>query len=331
MCLMCLVGTLTTACADTPEQQAEAALLAKGLSRRGATWELADEALLRRRLSQLERMQTELFASHRTLPALIQENQTHWGQLGRQVESLEKKLKSLSTNHADRPKLERQLAQLQRTVAPPNELSRLPALRTLAKQQLARELDILVKTLWCRAALSQLREQQPQLARDPEVKRHLSQLGGALSTLEAYRDSSDLLTKCEDLVLVPHSTIYQEGGHWRLGVIVNDTVPLTVSWMPRSNDILLASGVAATCKARIDESRRQRQLEVEKDRVVTATPIVLTTLRFGSQAVENVPAWRLPPEAADLGSRLGERAVDQWKVSLHPERLQAEVRRSVLR
>lgn len=310
--------------AQTPQSpaQAEQILRRLGLAESNGQWRFQEEPLLRRRLQQLDELRVEFLSMHRLLTKIRTENEARWLSIQRQVEALQKRISAQPTESKERRKLEGKVKKLKQTAMPPDKLGCSPAVRPRLKKLLALELDGLRYLHWSRRTLAMVRERYPVLQANAMVEKCLRLLGGTLGSADPFRDADDILNGLRPFLDKPQVAAYEQAGRTRLGLVINETYPITASHQAGGRMLLLAADAAQTVQARPDRNRQPLRVTLQK-RVFTATPVVVSMLRLGSKTAEDVEAWRLPAEAADLGSVVGELAVKHWRIELQPRTMRA--------
>lgn len=174
-----------------------------------------------------------------------------------------------------------------------------------------------------------------ELAADEAVNAALAALGRGhrLGPLVDYQPeiarragALELAALGEAIPLIPR------GSEWQIcGLLADETAVTFVLDQGNSFSMITATDLERA-GIEIPETSPRVELsmhlpEEEETRVLAVREIQLPPVRFGGCVAPGGPAYVLPPEGEDLGSRFAVSALSEYEVTLEPESLQAVLRR----
>jgi hypothetical protein len=176
---------------------------------------------------------------------------------------------------------------------------------------------------WIRDLVPELQRQYSALQQEREVTEALARLGPThrLGPIGGYVDELPRLNVFEPLVLTDWTPIYREAGHLRLGAILDGHLPVTFTWHAGSEPMLITANMAQALGLEALVGGAPRRLAVAPGREYELRPVRLRSLETGGCRVAGPFALVLPPEAEDLGARVGPAAFPGWQLSLQAEQL----------
>jgi hypothetical protein len=105
-------------------------------------------------------------------------------------------------------------------------------------------------------------------------------------------------------------------------MIVNERAPVTFTWLSSNEPLVLTDAVAEAAGLERNSADADRVvIRVEPNRTLSASPATVATIRLGQHILHDVDALVLPPEAEDLGARIGVDAWSGYNVTLQLDRL----------
>jgi hypothetical protein len=234
---------------------------------------------------------------------------------------LEQSLARLTTSGPERKVLELQMARLAAASIEPARLGGSGDVRKRIVQLGSERCELLADAAWIRQTVPQLRSDYGRLAANLELAAALKQSSKQrLGPQRGYRGDLDRLGEFEALAATRWVPIFQQSGQTRVTALVDDRRTVTFTWSEASDQPVVIT--ASTAEAMGLEGAAAREtILAAPGRTVQARPIALRYLRLGRCVVQNVPAYVLPPEAEDVGNRLGRTALIEHRVRMEPERL----------
>jgi hypothetical protein len=287
----------------------------------GGLWIVASEVDLQRQLANLSDGEDEVKQHENQLLSRIKRNNTDWAALS----EARKRLKS-AKNDAQKRSLKKQIKQLAETCVKPQELAAEPDVHRLLIYFVTERNRLLLAVLAARRDFELMTRQYERLAKNEEVQKALRGLkqDARLGPAESYVDAMRQLDDVEGLVTGDWQPLFQQSGRWRINGIVAERAATTFTWDPQVDRVLL-SGTAARLAGLPSGQGTETEVRVDR-RKLTARRIVLPSLRLGSCVLRKVDALVLPPEAEDLGSRIGPAAFGKRKVEIVPQQLSLVIR-----
>ena len=334
---------LFTAAAAWSAQQA---LHSRRLEQVGNTWLLPDETDLHSRLTELERLEKPLADARQTVDQLIEQNQKNFAALAEAqlaAQSLQTALATARPGSVQWNQLSNQLAlrnkainQLQQQCIGRDKLGATPPLKPSLIELVDARNEVLIRVLPMPGLLDELTNRYDVLGGDRAVKSALSLLGppAALGPSRKLLDRWKVVERLLAQVLTNTLPLYREGHFYRVTAIVNERQPLTFSFLDTTHQppstgntstdnaepIIVPQNLAEAAGLTVEKNAPRATLRAG-DRNISLTETKIPQLRFGRTVLRDVKAYILPPEAADIGPRLGLGALAKYYVKLDPDRL----------
>jgi hypothetical protein len=326
-----LILSPATVRADEPAEL----LRARGLEPLRRAWLCRAEIRLRDQLDAVERLERPFFQARerfQTLLARYDRYQARIKQLQELRERNRVRLKQVSVlNPAQRKQLESEgrqisesLSQAETTVR--EEFDKADETSPLSKAAI--ELSdsraaLAIALLAVRRAYGETRARYEQLQQDPAVRAALEALGtdAALGPLENYR--AELPRRLDRLIAAAFTDalpIYRRSKQYRVSLIVNERTPFTFSYVEEEAPTVIPASLVQLAELKFDETAQWKNLRFG-ERIIAGREIIIPQLRLGRFVLEDVRGWALPPEAEDLGARVGKQTLESLHPRLDDERL----------
>jgi hypothetical protein len=257
------------------------------------------------------------------LESAVQANAKAWQESRPVVAALEQSLARLATGDPERLLIERQIAGLAAAATEPVRLGGKGEVRKRIVELSQERCELLADASWIRQAAAQLKSDYGRLAANSEINAALKQSKRQrLGPQRGYQGDLDRLSDYEALAATRWVPIYQQSGHTRVTALVDDRSAVTFTWSDASDQpVVLTASAAEAIGLAPSPAGEGETILAAPGRTVAARPITLRYLRLGRCVVRNVPAYVLPPEAEDVGNRLGRTALVEHRVRMEPERL----------
>lgn len=287
-------------------------------------WVLPDELELRQKLAELPRRRERIVALEKILDDAVQQNLQSWQQSRAAIATLQQAASRLATSDPQRAVLQQQIDDLNAAAIEPRRLGGRDDVRARIVELTSERAQVLIDGAWIRAALPALADRYAKLAADADASRMIREAGQdhRLGPQRSYR--RDLLRLADDqrLAATAWVPIFQQSGQTRVSVLVDDRAVTTLTWSDASDQPLVLSASAAEAAAiAVPADAPREEIVAAPGRKLIAQKITLGYLRLGHCVLQGVPAYVLPPEAEDLGSRIGPAALVGHRVRMEPERL----------
>ncbi len=333
-CAFVAVAALGQIAAGADASSAADVLQAHGLEHAGSAWCLPAEVELRQRVSSLDKLQQRLIAAQQAVDQLIAQNELLKRQM-LQFEQLEKQSRAQAAgfppNTPQRAQLDAQAkesvaaaAQRRRQYVRPPQLGLSPPLRPALADLIVVRTELMVRLLPMRATLDRLGERYDALRRDNGVMAALASVGPeeSLGRLKNLRDNWRIVDKLQSMVFNDSLPVAREGSFYCITAIANERQPLTFSYFAnKDQQMLIPQNLAEAAGIVIDAHTPKSKVLVARGRTTMAWRVKLPQLRFGRHVLHGVDAFVLPPEAADIGARIGSQSFAGYRVQLDAERL----------
>jgi hypothetical protein len=333
LAMAAIVGAAQSAAADDP-----AAVLHRfGLEKKGRTWCLAEEVELQRRLAELEPLERRFHELRQQVEQIVQQHQRAAAQLAQAEAARQRTRQLLASAAAGSPQrkpledeLKRQSAlvdRLKRTYVPLEKQAEMPLVRSTLVEWIAVRNEIALTILECRNVPARLPGLYHQLRNHPEVMEALASLGSQerLGPAKTYQAERRLMDRLEQQVLGDVLPVYVESGHYRLPAILNEQTPATFSYLDSSEPAIIPATLAEAAGITVDPSAEPLSYRVDQRRTVAVRPATIPRLRLGGHVLRNVEAYVLPPDAEDLGARIGHLALGEYRITIEPQRLECKI------
>jgi predicted nucleic acid-binding Zn-ribbon protein len=303
------------------------------LTRVGHVWCIPDELALRDKLSELDRLIKRFHDARQVVEKLLEQNQAAAVELP-QVVKLEKSIRDqLTAAKAGTPqfkKLESDLQnaafaldQLHHIYSPPERLGSAPPLKPALVELATARAELTIKYVALQNTPSDFSERYDHLRQDATIAAALAELKeDQLGPSKQIQDKRKAIERIEPEILNDALPLYREGTTYRLTAIVDDHVPLTFGIGGAGDPTIIPQNIAEAVGVAATETSPRLKLRVAPNRDELVQEVKIAKLRFGRNVVTGVTAYILPPEAADLGARIGAKALPGYRVKINAERLQ---------
>lgn len=303
----------------------EAVLAQQGLVRLGQRlWVLPREIELREKLAELPRRRERIVAAEKELDAATAGNLRLWQESQPAVAALEQSLARLASADPQRTIVERQIAAVKSLASDPALLGGKPDVRARLVELSGERCELLAAVAWIRQTPPRLTSEYARLAAEPEVQAALQRdsTKQRLGPQRTYRADLERLKEFEDLAATRWVPIFQQSGQTRLTALVGDRAPVTFTWSEASDQpVVLTASAAEATGLKVPSDASREKITAAPRRSVVARKITIDRLRLGACVLSDVPVYVLPPEAEDVGNRLGRLALIDHRVRLAPQQL----------
>jgi len=304
-------------------QQALERLGQAGLTRlgQGTVWINANELRLRRLLDALPANRDRILALQSQLEQQAAGNSQRWAALLAARRELRNEGGRLPAT--ERRRIEGLVDSLLKQAVAPEQLGARPEIRAQVIQLINLRHETLLAVRWTRDLVPELPRPYSALEQEHEVAEALARLGPThrLGPIGGYADQLPRLNVFERLVLTDWTPVYREAGQLRLGAILDGRLPVTFTWHEGSEPMLITANMAQALGLDALVGGAPRKLAVAPGREYELRPVRLRSLETGSCRVAGPFALVLPPEAEDLGARVGPAAFLGWVLNLQAEQL----------
>jgi hypothetical protein len=323
-CWLAVVPCAAITICGQEQREADAWAEKYGLVRLGERWwVLPAEMELREKLAELPRRRERIVTAEKELESTIAGNLRTWQESRPAIAALEQTLAKLATGDPQRLPIERQMAGLAAAAVDPVKLGGRPDVRRRLAELAAERCELLAAAAWIRDTVPGLKTMYAKLATQPEVAAAL-QRGEKqrLGPQRGYRADLTRLVEFEPLAATRWVPIFQQSGQPRLTALVNDRTPVTFTWSDETDQpVVLTASAAEAAGLSVPADAPREEIPVGSKRTVVARQVTLDDVRLGRCVLRGVPAYVLPPEAEDVGNRLGRRALLEHRVRLEPTKL----------
>jgi hypothetical protein len=297
----------------------------KGLTRLGESWwVLPLELELRGKLAELPKRRERLVTTEKDLEGLIERNRRAWDDSRPAVAALKQSLARMQSADPQRELIDRQIAALEAGARDPRHLGRRSDARSLVIAFAGERCAILATIAWIRDTVPLLHDRYLELRGDSELNEILQNLGGdhKLGPRRSYRADLERLQQLEKLAATAWVPTYQQSGATRFTALINEFAATTFSWSTDSQQpLLLTASTAEAIGIRPAADATRETISIGPDREILATRVTLGYLRLGKWVLRGERAYVLPPEAEDVGNRLGSASLGGRRVRFEAERL----------
>jgi hypothetical protein len=296
---------------------AEQVLERHGLARLGTEiWIPAAEQQLRAHLAGVDGLKDRVQTLSKQLSDRIEQNAATW----RLLEQTQSRLKDAKTD-AQKRALRQARDMYAAQCVKPQELGGQLDVQAMLIELTNQRDELLLALQSIRRLGEQMKAQYAVLADSPRVKAALAELGDArLGPAKDYEADLRRLPDYDRLVLTDAVPLFMQGSAARVSGIVEDRAALVFTWSPAESRVVITTNMAELAQLEVSQGKPARLRVAGRD--VMATQIEISTLRFGRHVLRNVQACVLPPEAEDLGARLGPKVFAPLVAAPQAERLQ---------
>ncbi|MCI0357796.1 MAG: retroviral-like aspartic protease family protein [Planctomycetaceae bacterium] len=296
-----------------------------GLAKLGDNlWVLPQEIELRGKLNELPKRRERLIAVEKDLDGVVQTNQQAWNESRPAAAVLKQSLARLSSADPQRELLERQLKALEASALEPRKLGSRGDVRLLVIDLASQRCELLAAIAWIRQAVPAIVDQYMTLSSDPDLAEALRRAGEGqrLGPQRTYKADLQQLGKYEKLAATPWVPTFQQGGHTRFTVLLDERAPATFTWTgDDEGPVVLTASTAQAIGLVLPDDAVREAVQAAPNRELAAARITIGYLRLGRCVLRGVRAYVLPPEGEDVGNRLGRSALAGHRVRLEPQRL----------
>jgi hypothetical protein len=286
-------------------------------------WVLPAEVELREKLAELPRRRERIVTAEKEIESTIAGNLRTWQETRPVIAALQQSLTQLATSNPQRPAIERQIRALEAAALDPVKLGGRNDVRKRLVELSTERSEMLAATASIRAAVPALKTRYAELAALPEVAAALKRQGQErLGPQRGYRGDLARLAEYESLAATRWVPIFQQSGQTRVTALVNERAPVTFTWSDDSDvRVVLTASAAEGAGLNVPADAPRETIPVGARRTVVARQVTLDDLRLGQCVLHGVPAYVLPPEAEDVGNRLGRMALADHRVRMDPAKL----------
>jgi hypothetical protein len=289
----------------------------------GNVWLTDTERRAREHLAGLDDVKREILDLQKSLNERIHQNQVVWDTSRQQIATLKAALPATKKD-SEKRQIERQIKELETKGIEPNRLAAEPDVRTALIRFTNARHRLALAVIAIRRLVPQMDDEYRQLAQSPDVQRALRALGeqhrlGPVGN--GYRLEIRKLDEYERLVFTSWLPLYQESGRLRVGAIVNETTPITVTWQTSHDPTVLTVSMAEAAGIADVSSGEAVPITLAQGRQFIARRVAVPSIRLGSLVLQNVPALILPPDGEDLGAQLGLEALGDHYARVELEKL----------
>jgi hypothetical protein len=294
----------------------------------GNVWINDTERRLREGLTRLDGLRAEIVARQTRLDERIEQNRLAWDSISRQIESLQRTLATLTSDDKKRRPVEQQIAELRRQAIAPDQFGAVPEIRrqVIDLTNLRQTMTLTVLEIESHAA--RLEESYAHLREDARVVATLRKLGDIdrLGPLDRdYPRAIRALRNEQQRAIGASVPIYVQSGRVRVGAIVNESQPVTVTWLDSQEPTILPRGVVQAAGLETEIAAETLQIQVGRQRGVRVQRLTIPALRIGEAVIRDVPAFVLSPEHEDLGAQISAAAFAGFAVKIEPARLRLSI------
>lgn len=270
----------------------------------GAFWITGRERRLRESITKLQRLRTQVVVGNKELADLVAQNAERWKSDRPLFEQLRSRLAQLNTDDPERATVTQQLQRLRLNSAPPADLIMLPRARRLTLDLVRRRDRLATAVENLRRQTATLVSEYEGLAKEERVRALLLQTSGKLGPVADYARG---LASLEKPVRTDYVPMFEQSGQLRFTGIVNGRAPLTFTWASSHDSVLVPRRLVEATGIDLAGATLDRRT-VAKGRQVNVWRTKLKSLRFGAVVLKDVVVEVLPPEAEDVGARIGYKA-----------------------
>ena len=290
----------------------------------GDVWLLPDERQLQEFLREFEPAHRSILGLQKKLSQTALQNRLAWEANRQQIDTLRQQLAHTESDDPKRQQIERQIRRLELQSVEPSELAGVPQVRAML-------IELINLRLRMRLWLSTVRQLHQQIMSDYQRLAADSAVAGALEALgenhrlgplhRGYRTQLQRLERYDQLLDTDSVPLYRQSDQMRFGGIIAERIPATFTWQDSAEPTLIPATLLEAAGVAVPVDAETVELPLERHPGVKARPVVLPSVRFGGVLLHDVPALALPPEAEDIGARIGAHAFYGYTVELQPERL----------
>lgn len=296
----------------------------------GNVWIVEAERRVREHLAGVGMQRVAIVGLQNRLDERIEQNRQQWQAGLVQLESLRRAREAAKNDEAKRKPLDRQIAELQRRLIPPDSLGGTADVQTLAIELTNQRLALGVALLELRRLVPGISAEYLPLARNPRVAEALKAIGPMqrLGPMDAdYVRAARALREEERLAFDTAAPIYLQGDKVRVGGILNERLPVAFTWLASQEPTLLPQSMLQAAGIDVPPDAPALRITVGEQRDVAVRRIVVPALRLAGATVRDLEVYALHPDHEDLGAQIGAAAFEGQQVSLDRVRLRLTIRK----
>ncbi len=333
-----LVAPASKDCRADEKRSLEQVLQDHGLTKVGKLWILPEERQLRERLTTLERAEKRHRDARATVDQLLDANEATLARLTKLEETVKKTRELDSAAKAGSPQRkqldaelkneESALEQLHKQYVPPDKLGMSAPLKPALVDVVNANTEVTLKLLSYRDTPSDLPERYQQIAKAPDIAAASSgseealQLGPQKGLCDRWRFIVDSFS---NNLLGNTLPVYRDGHAFRFTAIIDDRRPLTFTLDNADGPMLIPQDLAEAAGLSIGSNAPQTTYRIAEGREVKVRKIQVAQVRLAGHVSKNVQAYILPPEAADIGAKIGPNSLHGVNVHLNAAKFQLTI------
>ena len=319
--------------AEDGEPSAESILHAHGLKKVGKLWILPEEQNLRDHLATLKRFDDRYRDANSYVEQLLDANEAILAHVTKLDEIVKKTREAAAAAKAGTPQKkqldtelkneETTVEQLRKPYIPPEKLGNAPPLKPALVDRVNARTEATLKFLAYRDTPDDLPQRYDQVRADPSIAAAIAALSppGQLGPLKGLHDKWRFtVDKLDSSLLSDTLPVYRDGHVFRFTAIINDRRPLTFTFDNTGEPTVIPQNQAETAGLTIDPQARKVNYHISEGRDVAARVVKIPQIRLGRNVLNNVEAYILPPEAADVGARVGPNSLPGYRVTINAAR-----------
>ncbi len=320
---------------DDGEPSADSILRMRGLNKQGNVWVLPEEQELRQRFEALKRFEERHRAAAGYVDRLLEANRNLFLQITKLDETLKRTrelVKNAQAGTTQKKQLESEqkneealLEQLRKQFIPTDKLGQSSPLKPALVDLVNSRTEATIKFLAYRETPADLPARYERLKQEPTISAALpalpatDRLGPAKGLCDGWRA---LVERLDAALLNDALPVYRDGNAFRFTAIVNDKRPLTFTFGNQGEPTVIPQNLAETAGLIPSVDAKKVPCHVGEGRDVTAVAMRVPQLRFGRNVVKDVEVLILPPEAADIGARIGPNSLPGYRPRIDANKLQ---------
>ncbi len=327
--------------ADDADAAPEIILRNHGLKKVGKLWVLPEEQQLRERLTTLERLEKRHREARAAVDQLLDANEATLARLTKLEETVKKTRDLDAAAKAGSPQRkqidvelkneELAIEQLHKLYVPPDRLGTAAPLKSALVDVVNARTEVTLRLLADHDTPCDLPQRYQTLGKDPAIAAAIAaeddkiQLGPQKGLCERWKfilDSFDANLLGESL------PVYRDGHAFRFTAIIDDRRPLTFTLDNVDEPALIPQNLAEAAGLSIDSDAPKKTYHVGDGRDVKVQVVKIAQVRLCGHVIKNVTAYILPPEAADVGARVGPNSLPGMHLHVNAARFQIIVETS---
>jgi hypothetical protein len=327
--------------ADDADAVPENILQTHGLKKVGKLWVLPEEQQLRERLTTLERLEKRHREGRAAVDQLLDANEATLARLTKLEETVKKTRDLDAAAKAGSPQRkqidvelkngESAIEQLHKLYITPDKLGMAAPLKPALIDVVNARTDVTLRLLAYHDTPCDLLQRYQELGKDPAIAAAVSngadaiQLGPQKGLCERWRF---ILDSFDANLLGDSLPVYRDGHAFRFTAIIDDRRPLTFTLGNVDEPAIIPQNLAEAAGLSVDPDAPKKTFHVSESRDVKAQVIKIGQVRLAGHVVKNVTAYILPPEAADVGARVGPNSLPGMHLHVNAARFQIVVETS---